>query len=323
MDKGYDVFISYRHDTGFYVAEIIYSRLILNGYTVFMDKNMASGEYTDKIYSAIKGCKNFISVLFPGDIEELKNSESWLCREAGWAVECKVPTIIPVMCDGFKWPESDDCLCESMREVKKNNGVILHKDSSLDKDLDKLCDVFLKNVSSSKPQITVTEFFEYNLNNREDYKVLGADMAFHAGAPWLMQGKKRDLLLDYIAHKIPCRVLINTPEAAESIAKYMRDEDAIYVPFDSARDKWQKMAAKYPEFLEVRECDIPLIHVHHGVHFESLDTKSPFGDLHIRYYAYNNTRTDNAYEHRISSFSKHYSVYCDEFEFLWNKSKKL
>lgn len=33
----YDAFISYRHDTGFYMAQVIFDKLIQNGYSVFMD----------------------------------------------------------------------------------------------------------------------------------------------------------------------------------------------------------------------------------------------------------------------------------------------
>lgn len=33
----YDAFISYRHDTGFYMAQVIFDKLVQNGYSVFMD----------------------------------------------------------------------------------------------------------------------------------------------------------------------------------------------------------------------------------------------------------------------------------------------
>lgn len=34
----YDTFISYRHDTGFYMAQVIFDKLVQNGYSVFMCK---------------------------------------------------------------------------------------------------------------------------------------------------------------------------------------------------------------------------------------------------------------------------------------------
>lgn len=319
----FDVFISYKHETGFYMAQIVYKSLTANGYNVFMDKNMNSGEYEEKIRSAISTCKNYVVILFPEDIVDCETEDSWLSKEATWAIECGVPTMIPVMCDGFQWPKTDSELSVSMKTVMKNNGLVIHKDYSLDKDLDNLCDNFLKNVNPSKPRITATEFFRYNLYERTGFTVLGVDIAFHAGSPWLMPGEKNEMFINSMKNGIKWRVLINTVEAAESIGQHMRDETALYIPFVQVHAQWKKLAEIYPDTLEVRECKIPLIHVHHSVKFTNNNNDNPYGELHIKYYAYNNTRLDNAFEHQVSSFSKYYYIYNEEFEFLWEKSDKL
>lgn len=321
--QDFDVFISYRHDTGFYMAQIIYSHLTAKGYTVFMDKTMKSGTYEEKIRKAIETCKNYVVILFPGDMEDCKAENSWLSREAAWAIECGVPNIIPIMCDNFQWPKTDDALSDSMKTVMKNNGLLIHKDYSLDKDLDNLCDNFLKNVNPSKPMITTADFFRYNLHERSGFTVRGVDMAFHGGSPWLTPGVQNDMFISSVKKGVPWRVLINTVDAAESIAQHMRDADALYIPFAQVRAQWKRISELYPDVLEVRECSIPLIHVHHCVRFTDDRNNSPYGELHIKYYAYNNTRLDNAFEHQVSSFSKYYSIYNEEFEFLWDRSTKL
>ena len=319
----YDIFISYRHKTGFYMAQILYSELIGNGYTVFMDKNMDSGKYEDKIHSAISNCRNFLVVLFPDDVAELNDPSSWLNIEGAWALENENINIVPIMCDGFEWPKTDAELTETMRVIKRNNGLVVHKDTSLDKDLDSLCENFLKNVNSAKPRITALEFFRQNLESRVGFTVTGVDMAFHAGSPWLVAGEKNQLLIKSLKKNIPWRILINTVDAAESIGQYMRDEDALYHSFEQVHAWWKKLADKYEGVLEVRECDIPLIHIYRSVSFINDSTQKPCGEQHIKYYAYNNTVLDNAFEHRIGSYSKLYSVYSNEFEFLWERSKKL
>ena len=321
--ENYDVFISYRHETGFYMAQILYTKLISNGYTVFMDKTMHSGKYEDKIRTAIANSRNFVVVLFPDDLPDLQNENSWLNIESSWALMNSDITIIPVMCDGFEWPRLPELLTETMHSVKQNNGVPVHKDPSMDTDLDHLCDHFLQNVTPSKPQLNVVDFLKYNLECRTDMTVCGVDMAFHAGAPWLMPGEKNTLIKNSLEKNVRWRVLINTVDAAESIAQHMRDENALYAPFSQVHAKWKQLAALYPDVLEVRACKIPLIHVHHAVKFRNLATQHPYGELHIKYYAYNNVRLDNAYEHELSSFSKYYSIYCNEFEFLWEQSEKL
>ena len=252
----------------------------------------------------------------------MQDEKCWLNIEANWARENKDITIIPVICDDFKWP-NDEVLSEAMQIVKQNNGVLIHKDYSLDKDLDSLCDTFLKNVNPSKPKITTAEFFRYNLYERTGVTVEGVDLAFHSGSPWLMPGEQNELLVKSLNNKIHWRVLINTVDAAESIGQHMRDKTALYIPFAQVRAQWKKMSEMYPDVLEVRECDIPLIHIHHSVRFTNNFTNNPYGELHIKYYAYNNTRLDNAFEHRVSSYSKFYSIYNEEFEFLWNRSKKV
>ncbi len=322
-DQSYDVFISYRHESGYYVSHIIYTKLCANGYTVFMDKTMDSCKYEEKIHSAILHSRNYLVVLFPGDEAALGDEMGWLHREATWALENPNINIVPVMCEGFEWPKNEQAMTESIRKVQKNNGIPVHKDYSLDADLDKLCDSFLKNVHPSKPQIKTEDFFKYNLETRTDVTPCRVDMAFHAGAPWLMPGAKNGLLAQSLERGVRWRVLINTVEAAESIARHMRDENAMYVSFEQARAGWKRLAERYPECLEVRECRIPLIHVHHAVKFAEGEKGGLGGELHVKYYAYNNIRLDNAFEHTVSSYSPYYSIYDDEFEFLWNQSDRL
>ena len=319
----FDVFISYRHDTGFYMAQLLFSKLVSSGYSVFMDKTMDSCRYEDKLRSAIHNSRNYVVVLFPDDLSELKNPDSWLNKEAAWALENSKLTIIPLLCDSFEWPAEDSELAGPMQAVKQNNGVRIHKDNSLDTDLDNLCDNFLKNVAPAKKKINTVEFFRQNLGGYTERQPKQVDVAFHAGAPWLKAGEQREFITDCMKQGIPWRVLINTEAAAESIAQHMRDEDAMNDSFALAHAKWKQLQERYPDLLEVRTCPIPLIHVYHCVAFQPDEDGRQYGEQHVKYYAYGNTRPDKVFEHLINSYSPHYALYRDEFEFLWSKSEKL
>lgn len=319
--REYDIFISYRRETGFYMAQVIYEKFTSSGYSVFMDKNLDSGEYEEKIRSAAEGCKNFLQVLFPSDLEECKNSSGWLSKEASWALESKKANIIPVMCDNFRWPADSTLLSSAMKAVAGNQGVDIHKGISFDSDMC-ILEGYLKNVTPDKSQMGDVEFFRYNLEERTDMSVQGVDMAFHAGSPWCMPGAKMDIMTASLEKGVHWRVIINTVKAAESIAKYMRDKKAGYVSFKDAAKNWKRMAENYPGLLEIRECAIPMIHVYHGVRFTDKDNM-PCGEAHIKYYAYNNLRLDKAFSHRINSLSEYYSVYSNEFEFLWEQSTEI
>lgn len=317
----YDVFISYRHATGFYMAEVIYTRLVYTGYSVFMDKTMDSGRFEEKIHDAIQKSKNFVLVLFPGDLDRFDDPSDWLRKETEWALSVSDLNIIPVMCDGFEWPT--EASSESLQKLKRNNGIPMHRDYSLDQDLDKLCDRFLKNTNPTRHAADTDDFFESNLAPQKGLRPTHVDMAFHAGAAWLFSGKKKDILDGILAAGIPTRILINTAEAAESIARHMRDADAPYLSFEQAHVYWRRRMEKYEGLLEVRACEIPLIHVYHKIGFLRDEKQTSFAKIHIKYYAYNNIRLDRAFEHELTSFSEYFSIYNDEFEFLWNQSRPI
>ena len=50
----YDIFISYSHDAGFYMAQTLYNFFTKNGYSVFMDKDLDSGKFEPKICYAAR-----------------------------------------------------------------------------------------------------------------------------------------------------------------------------------------------------------------------------------------------------------------------------
>ena len=135
--------------------------------------------------------------------------------------------------------------------------------------------------------------------------------------------KQKDILDEILERKIPTRILINTPEAAESIAKHMRDEDAIYVTFEQAADRWKRFAEKHPDVLQVRVSSIPLLRVYHNIKFNEDQVNNTYDRMHIKYYIFQNMNLDNSYEHELSSFSKYYKLYQNEFEFLWNSSSPI
>ena len=316
----YDAFISYRHQTGFYMAQVIYDKLVYNGYSVFMDKTMSSGKFEDQICDAIKKSKNFIVVLFPGDFKS--SNCTWLRKEALTALNTPDINIIPVICDKFKLPLFPQ---PWMRTLLSHNGIDMHKDYSLDQDLDKLCDRFMKNANPVKPLITTVDFFNKNLQaSNSSLKPLSVDMAFHAGAAWLRPGPEHEILLNKLLKMdITKRVLVNSASSAESIAKHMRaKQPAVYTSFEEAIANWTQLAADNSNLLEVRVCDIPLIHVYHAIHYKNGD-KGHYGRVHVKYYAYNNTNLNKAFEHELSSFSNYYDIYNNEFEYLWELSKKV
>ena len=323
IPDSYDAFISYKHQSGFYMAQVIYDKLVQNGYSVFMDKRLERGEFEQQIKEAVEKSRNFILVLFPEDLDSSSNDNDWLRKEAQWAAATPNMHFIPVFCEGFDTKNIKTELPDCLKTALSFQNVVIHKDYALDTDLDQLCDIALKNANPVRPLINTVEFFNSNLNDKQHLSVKGIDMAFHAGAAWLRAGAQKDILDAMIQREIPVRILVNTPDAAESIAKYMRDELALYFPFEQVIKLWGKYAADHGGLLQVRACPIPLLRVYHNIKFHDDPEKNTYDRMHIKYYVYQNMNLDNSFEHELSSFSKYYGLYQREFEFLWNASTPL
>lgn len=143
--KNYDVFISYRRDGGFNLADSIYQRLINSGYSAFLDiEQLKSGKFNTKLLAVIEQCQDFILVLPPHALDRCVNEDDWVRLEVEHALKCK-KNIIPIMLRGFEWP-SQEKLPESLRELPNYNGI-----SASDHN------VFIENVERLKKQFLLSK----------------------------------------------------------------------------------------------------------------------------------------------------------------------
>ena len=75
------------------------------------------------------------------------------------------------------------------------------------------------------------------------------------------------------------------------------------------------METKYPDKIEVRLVDVPLLRCYYSVHM--VNQKQDL--VYIRYYTYSNSRPEKNYQATFYENSDYFKLYRDEFEFLWNK----
>lgn len=98
-----DIFISYRRDRGFYLAQLLYIILRQSGKNPFLDtERLKNGRFDKQIYKAIEECRHVIVVLSPGSLAKREDEEDWMRNEITYAMEHD-KTIIPVMMEGFRW----------------------------------------------------------------------------------------------------------------------------------------------------------------------------------------------------------------------------
>ena len=146
--------------------------------------------------------------------------------------------------------------------------------------------------------------------------ITGVDLAFHSGSTWLESIERLDILEDLAEAGVRLRILVNSPDAAESVGQYMRHKIKKYMPFSEAIERWQAYAEMF-ETVEVRVSDIPFFRVYYA--FTSKNEED--GAVRVKYYTYGNAKLDKNYSQNFEPRDNCYNLYKAEFEFLWDRAK--
>jgi hypothetical protein len=120
--KYYDVFISYRRDSGGAEARLIRSALMEKGKQAFLDvTDLRSGYFDDALLKYITEVANFIVILSPGALDRCGDPEDWFRREIVQAIQTS-SNIVPIFLTGFAFPSTDQ-LPEELRNMPRHQGV--------------------------------------------------------------------------------------------------------------------------------------------------------------------------------------------------------
>ena len=121
--ESYDIFISYRRDTGSDTAKHLRDILTAKGYSVFFDTDsLRSGTFNDKLINVINDCKDFILILSPHSLDRCVNEDDWVRKEISCALQAG-KNIVPVMSNQFNFPDE---LPPDIDEVRWKNAVTVN-----------------------------------------------------------------------------------------------------------------------------------------------------------------------------------------------------
>ena len=126
MEKIYDVFISYRRDSGQDIARALQLGLENKGLRVFFDlEEIRGGNFNEKLYIAIEQSKNVIFLLTEGACDRFENKNDWVRLELEHAVRKQI-NIVPVAPLGSprSFPEK---LPDSLEPLRSMNIAVLDK----------------------------------------------------------------------------------------------------------------------------------------------------------------------------------------------------
>lgn len=153
MDK-YDIFISYRRSS-YDTANLIATRLKSAGYSVFFDmETLRSGKFNEQLFNVIDNCKDFIVVLPPNALDRCVNEDDWVRLEVCRAIANK-KNIVPVMLNGFTWPNS---MPQGMEDLCNYQALTASSIEYFDLAMERLQQRYLL----SKRQIPVRKWIKYS-----------------------------------------------------------------------------------------------------------------------------------------------------------------
>ena len=176
--KEYDIFISYRRKdrhgkpTGITIARSLQQSIERRGYDnrVFFDhKNITNENFGNKILSAIARSKVFLLVLTENAMDGCANENDWVRREILEAERVGLAMIfidIDKEFDG-KFPKD---FPDVLSVVRETNHIIVHTDTSYDRDIDALVQDYIDPVLTSKDaepseRVSVTNYHNAHITS--------------------------------------------------------------------------------------------------------------------------------------------------------------
>jgi len=116
----YDVFISYRRETGAAEARLLRSELTKRGVSVFLDvADLRKGFFDEALLRYIAETPSFLVVLTPHALDRCSDPDDWLRREIREAVQSG-KDIIPVLMPGFTFPRE---MPDDIRAAARHQGL--------------------------------------------------------------------------------------------------------------------------------------------------------------------------------------------------------
>ena len=120
-----DVFLSYRRKTGAVLAQLLSMHFKAAGLKVFLDvENLGTGAFDVALKAQLMAARNVVVVLSEGALDRCLDDhegKDFVRKEIAMSLMMD-KNVVPVICDDFKWPETE-ALPEDMRALPSRNGI--------------------------------------------------------------------------------------------------------------------------------------------------------------------------------------------------------
>lgn len=160
-----------------------------------------------------------------------------------------------------------------------------------------------------------TQLINYVLDHYHASCIESIGMAFHGGEHWFLDVEKRTIFQIIEEKNIPLRILLNSEEALKNIWCHTSRGYLAPGSLDSARNNWGVFQNRYPNTMEVRVSDIPLMHRMYLIRL-----KDGTGIANIAVYTYGDNPEKNTARLLLSQNDPAYTSFIEEFDYLWGKA---
>lgn len=115
----HEVFLSYRHDGGQYLALLLFNCLRARGISVFWDKkSLRSGRFDVQLYKEIEESANVLVILSAGCVERLQEEGDWVRKELSYAFKNE-KQVLKVAMEGVEYLTEEEKLPEEIEQLAK------------------------------------------------------------------------------------------------------------------------------------------------------------------------------------------------------------
>lgn len=155
-DPGKTVFLSYRRQISWALAQAVRGDLARHGFDVFMDTTgLDGGEFEQTLLAEVVGRAHFVVLLEPGSLEGIADPDDWLRREVAAALATG-RNVVPVTARGLTMPDARD-LPSDIARLASFNALTIPPDY-VNEALHRLRDRFLHSdpgQPSGRPDLSV------------------------------------------------------------------------------------------------------------------------------------------------------------------------
>jgi len=164
----------------------------------------------------------------------------------------------------------------------------------------------------------IKNYFYENIKNIDEVKEV--EMTFLYGLRWIMNNNRFEILQKLFKHKIKVKILISENEVAENFCRHMRNNDKTYISsFMPAYIMWNDLCKKNPGLISVKICPMPILKNYYSFNTNNKSDSS----VNVIFYTYGNIYFDKNYFQTFPVSSPFYSLFKNEFNYLWSISKNI